>query len=271
MVVGYNFIRKLNFATGFSEAGMGIGAFGFTLLGQLAKDHYGYTGFFLISAGISLQVCISGVIFLPSKLEKRKSTEGTNSTENKKSNTLHYCKRSFSILCHKGFLLLVIAGAMRTLGQSIVYVHFSNYAIQMGTTEFQAATLLSIAGLVSVAGRVLIGLAGTTDNIEELVMFAWSIGVFGLVSVLYPLYVMSYVGQLVFAFFIGCYTDSDIVFWNSIICKLLGVENLAYAVGLEMFGSGIGAISGPPFAGESSFISTYTHFIHCTCHFFPTG
>ena len=255
VIIGYNFKAKLNAASGFSEAGQGLGGFGFTFLGQWAKDSYGYTGFFLICAAISFHQCVCGIIFIPSKIEMNNVTTKQDVTDKDTVNLLHHIKGHFSILCQKEFLLIVFSGLINTAGQSIVAVHFSNYAIEMGSSESQASSLISIAALASCVGRALSGLAGTSDDVNDLVMFAGSIGVTGLVTVFYPLYVKYYIGKLMFAILIGMYTDCDAVFLNSIFEKLLSVGDLSNAFGIEMFGWGIGSLSGPPLAGKK-----ITHF-----------
>ena len=251
VIISYNFKTKLNVASGISEAGQGLGGFCFTFLGQWAKDSYGYTSFFLICAAISFHQCVCGMIFMPSKIEMNNVTTKRDATEKDTMNFYNHIKSHFSILCQKEFLLIVLSGLINTAGQSIVAVHFSNYAIEMGSSESQASNLISIAALASSVGRGLSGLAGTSDDVNDLVMFAGSIGVTGLVTVFYPLYVKHYFGKLMFALLIGMYTDCDCVFLNSIFENLFSVSELSTAFGIEMFGWGIGSLSGPPLAGKT--------------------
>ncbi|XP_060603169.1 monocarboxylate transporter 9-like [Ruditapes philippinarum] len=58
VVIGFNFKTKRDTAVGFALSGLGAGLFAVAPLMQLAAEHYGTTGFFIIQAAISLNIVV---------------------------------------------------------------------------------------------------------------------------------------------------------------------------------------------------------------------
>ncbi|XP_052771980.1 monocarboxylate transporter 9-like isoform X2 [Mya arenaria] len=58
VVVGFNFKRRCNLALGIAVSGVGAGACAFVPLMQMAKEFYGFSGFFICCAGMQALVML---------------------------------------------------------------------------------------------------------------------------------------------------------------------------------------------------------------------
>ncbi|KAK3105411.1 hypothetical protein FSP39_024648 [Pinctada imbricata] len=255
VVVGFNFERHRNLASGLATSGTGVGAFVLAPLMQHAKDTFGYSGLCLMCAGLSLQFFVLGALLRPSKLEIQRKVLLKQQVEEKieKNNNIKKLSNVFiqagKVLSNVGFTCLFVSLSLCSLGTYLMYVHFSSLAIHLGTSEIDASYLLSIAGSCNAVSRILVGMCSNSDNINELLLYSGCFSVLGVASALLPLYSYSYAGQVSFVVMLGTYAGCCYAVLNSITIKLVGIEHLASAYGLEMFGAGIGSFIGPPVAG----------------------
>ncbi|KAK3104753.1 hypothetical protein FSP39_009430 [Pinctada imbricata] len=253
VVVGFNFERRRNLATGVSVSGVGIGIFILSPLMQLAKDTYGYNGLLLMCGAVSFHHLVFGALCRPSELEKLSKTKDNIF---KHGNERRKCSKLLSILreivflfSNISFILIVVSMTFFTLGVHLMYVHFSKLLITKGTSETDAAYLLSMSGICTGISRLLIGFSANAENINELMLFSGCFSLLGISGLLLPLYVDSYVGQACFAVMLGMYSGCCYSLLNTINVKLVGIEHLALAFGIDMFGAGFGSLIGPPISG----------------------
>lgn len=131
----------------------------------------------------------------------------------------------------------------------MVYLHLPYYVITLNTTPIQAAWIISAAGIGGFSSRFLSGLASNNDDIDDLLIYSGSFCVLGICTILFPLYAVSYIGQLFYGFALGVYSGSCYAVMNSINVSNFGINNMATAYGVEMFFCGSGMLLGPPLAG----------------------
>ncbi|KAK3105257.1 hypothetical protein FSP39_020970 [Pinctada imbricata] len=257
IVVGFNFERRRNLATGFAVSGAGIGTFAMSPLMQLAKNTYGYNGLCLMCGALSFHHLVFGALCRPSELEKmskaKDSTYKQDEEKRKGRRLLSILKEIMFLFSDISFMFVVVSMTFFSLGVYLMYVHFSKLVITKGTSETDAAYLLSLAGICSGISRLLIGFSSNAENINELMLFSGCFSLLGIAGLLLPLYVGSYVGQAFFAVMLGMYSGCCYPLLNTINVKLVGIEHLALAYGIEMFGAGIGSLIGPPISGLLEF------------------
>ncbi|XP_060083566.1 monocarboxylate transporter 9-like [Ylistrum balloti] len=253
VVLGFNFQYKRNIASGIAVSGCGVGTFVLAPAVEAARETYGNRGVFLIISGIALHQALFGCLFFPSKLEsERKQIRNQKSIDKKSENRfvlLSTICHSFAILRKLSLLCFCMSMFFACVGIYLVYVHFPRYAIEMGSTPLNASILMAISGLCNCAGRVLAGMAANSDSIDENLMYFGCFGLLGLSTLLFPLYGLTYGGQLAFAVFLGLYSGCCYSIINTLIIQLVGIEELATGFGICMFLCGIGSIVGPPLAG----------------------
>ena len=103
---------------------------------------------------------------------------------------------------------------------------------------------------MGVIGRSLAGLAANHEQIHDLLLYSGSMGVVALGTILFPLFSGTYAGQSAYAIILGLYFGCCYAVTGSVYIKLVGVECMATAIGLQFFCGGIGSIVGPVLAGS---------------------
>ncbi|KAK3104760.1 hypothetical protein FSP39_009485 [Pinctada imbricata] len=200
IVVGFNFERRRNLATGFAVSGVGIGMFVLSPLMQLAKNTYGYNGLLLMCGAVSFHHLVFGALCRPSELEKLSKTKVNtfkhNNEQRKCSKLLSILREIFFLFTNIPFILIVVSMTFFTLGVHLMYVHFSKLLITKGTSETDAAYLLSMSGICTGISRLLIGFSSNAENINELMLFSGCFSLLGIAGLLLPVYVGSFVGRL---------------------------------------------------------------------------
>ena len=210
IILGFNFYNRLNLASGIAVSGCGVGTLFFAPLMEVAREIYGNSGLFLILAGLSFHHVLFGCMFFPSKIEnnrkmahrkrifKKDMVRGQNILFTR---VIHFV-RYFKALKQLAFTSLCGAMLMSATGIFLVYVHFPRYIIEKGATPFHVSMLLSVNGLCNSIARILAGLAANADNVDDLLIFFGSFGILGLTTILFPLYVSTSIGPVLFSIFL---------------------------------------------------------------------
>ena len=237
----------------FAFIGIGVGTFVMAPLFEMARDLYGNTGFFIALAGLTANMIVFGALCFPSKLEKYTKEKRKQEVELEKKEGRSYILSMlcfyFQIAKKKPVICLSIARFGYCVGIHLVYVHLPKFAMEMGSTSTEASFLLSISGILGVVGRILTGIAANHEEIDDILLYAGTMGIVSFVTFLFPLFSNSFAGQVVYAVFLGLYFGCCNVVIGSINIKFAGVECMATAIGIELFCGGIGSMLGPILAG----------------------
>lgn len=247
IVLGYNLDKNKNLASGIVISGAGVGVFVIPMLWQWLLDAYGLSGTFLLIGGLSLQLSLSGVLYRPSNLErtykvpiqchrKGKSTSSRTCAQNPIFHSLPLC-----FLC--GSVLFVNAG------MSAVYVHLPTYATTKGFSDGQSYFLISLVGVGSLMGRLLVGVAGNSIDIDELNLSGGCLAIAGMATLVLPAFADSYNAFMVYSVIWGFYHGGMSPLLLAMSVEMVGVKALASAFAAEMVFCGIGFIVGPIIAG----------------------
>ena len=250
VILGYAFDKYRGPVIGLNVAAAGIGIFISGPFFQFCIDRYGVQGSFLIMAGISMQCIAFAALMRPSGVEmKRKEPSTLIANLQNKSDTTTKCKVC-SIFRNKMFVVFLVAIAAWCFPLMMVLVHLPNYAITEGSSANDAAFLVTMIGLGSAINRLLTGLTQGPKGLDPVLLYMGFLGILGLMTVTFSLYSSSYVGQLVFSFFIGIYSGGTIALTVPISIHIVGLNNMSTAVGLIKMSAGLGGMFGPIVAGK---------------------
>ncbi|XP_069141063.1 monocarboxylate transporter 12-like [Argopecten irradians] len=251
VIIGFNFNKRRNMASGISASGVGVGVFILAPLIESAREEYGSSGFFFILAGVALHCAIFGCLFFPSELEVNSSKQinNRNNVLSRKSNILNNVFQSFKIIRHKPLFCFCVSMFFASFGISLVSVHFPNYAKENGASASTVSVLLSLNGISSCVSRTLAGIATHNNEINEMILYFGTFGLLGISTMLFPLFAYTYEGQVVYAVILGLYSGCFNSVINTIIIKLVGIGDLATGYGMTLFFYGIGSLIGAPIAG----------------------
>ncbi|XP_067670014.1 monocarboxylate transporter 14-like [Haliotis asinina] len=268
VITGHYFDKYLPLASGLQMSGGGSGMLIGAPLVRALIDTFGQNGAFLIMGGIGANACVCGMLFRPSPHElqietKPKETPGDvtrnivdQEVEVRSEVRISYVKRfrstvkdTWSLLSNLSFMLYVLSYTLWGFGESIIYVHLTNFAESKGTSPQNSAMLFTAMGITSIIARVLAGFAGTDPAIGVFMLHTGMVGVAGVLIILCPLLASSYTLQLLFCSIYGIYSGGPMALLNPIIVDLIGVKQLATGYGVVNLIGGVGLLLGPPFAG----------------------
>ena len=156
-----------------------------------------------------------------------------------------------SILRSIVFVYFSLSSMLLYMWYDVPYVYTPDKAKDMGISDDKASYLVSIIGIVSTVGQIVIGYLGDRPRVNTLHLYNLLTSTAGVATTLVPLmpnFVMLSLYSGVFGFFIsGNYALTTII-----LVELLGMEKLTNAYGLIMLGEGISNLIGPPIAGNCS-------------------
>lgn len=150
------------------------------------------------------------------------------------------------IIVTPAFLQLYAGGLLVSVALWTAFVHLPPFAVSRGTTALAAATLITVIGLGSIAGRTAIGWLAERVGSIRAYQFAFMVmaASFGIWS-----FGDGY-GQLTaFALLLGAGYGGWVALSPAVLAHLFGTANLGGTTGILYTCAGIGALLGPPVAG----------------------
>ncbi|XP_067670017.1 monocarboxylate transporter 12-like [Haliotis asinina] len=266
VIICHYFDKYLPLASGLQMSGGGAGMLMGAPLTRSLLDTFGLSGTFLILGGVGANACVCSMLFRPLSHEQgigRKPKETTGDVarnlvdqEVQPEVRTTYVQRfrstfrdTWSLLSNLSFILYVLSYTLWGFGESIIYVHLTNFAESKGTSSQNSAMLFTAIGITSIIARVLAGFAGTDPAIGVFMLHTGMLGVAGVLIMLCPLLSTSLTQQFVFSSLYGIFSGGPMALVKPIIVDLVGVKQLATGYGVVNFLGGVGLLLGPPFAG----------------------
>lgn len=175
-----------------------------------------------------------------------------------------------SLLCERPYLTYVLAVTLFNFGYFVPYFHLVAHSRHVGFSEYQAAFIMSAAGVTDIFGRIVSGWFSDLAHFRIIhLLTLWTIlaGVFIMllpVSSLAGSYAALMVMSLLYGFCSGALTS--MVF--TVVPMIMGVERMIDGLGLlQLIESGAGLL-GTPLSGRSSpnrnlFNKTVNSNCHC--------
>lgn len=230
-VVGQWFTTNRGLAVGIAVAGSGLGQFALSLVTGVLVSKYNWRATLRILALIDiigLTACAIAIKrFLP--LTKRNNAESS----------LVYFKDT-------NFKYLYTSAVVSTLGLFMPYTHLPKYAQLHGVSTGGAIIILSIMGISSACGRVLIGYAA--DVFGKLAMLMLCMVVGG-ISTLCWIGCTIFPTMMVYGVVYGFFAGGVISLFPTVCAELYGIKKIGSVVGLLYTGTAFGNLLAAPIAG----------------------
>jgi OFA family oxalate/formate antiporter-like MFS transporter len=132
-------------------------------------------------------------------------------------------------------------------GTQMVLVHIVNYATDVGIDPLQAATFVSVIGLVSIAGRLSTGVVAEKIGLyRSLILMCVSM----MIAFIILIFSRSPWTFYVFAVFIGIPYGGEATQIPLVINRFFGTRVMATLMGVNLFITGLGGAFGPWLAGK---------------------
>ncbi|XP_046550445.1 monocarboxylate transporter 12-like [Haliotis rubra] len=269
VIICHYFDKYLPLASGLQMSGGGAGLLMGAPIARALLDTFGLSGTFLVLGGIGANACVCGMLFRPSPHEQHTGTKSKETSGDVTRNLvdqevdvqsevrISYVQRlrstvrdTWSLVFNLSFMLYVLSYTFWGFGESIIYVHLTNFAESKGTSQQNSAMLFTAIGVTSIIARVLAGFAGTDPAIGVFMLHTGMVGVAGVLLMLCPLLSSSLTRQFVFSSLYGIFSGGPMALVKPIIVDLVGVKQLATGYGVVNFIGGLGLLLGPPFAGR---------------------
>ncbi|XP_045190962.2 monocarboxylate transporter 12-like isoform X2 [Mercenaria mercenaria] len=251
VVIGLNFRKRRHLAVGIAVSGVGAGLFVLAPVMQLSRDYYGPSGFFIIVAAMMANIIVFGSMCFPSGLEiaTQKQRRHEVYKSKRENNFIQALKCYLRVLTKVTVILLCLCMFCYCLGIQLIYQHLPNFIVVKGFTAIQAAFLVSLSGLLSVFGRVLTGIVTNLNRINCIVLYAGSMAVVSIASILYPFISKHFVGHVIYMVVLGLFFGCPYVTIMAVSLKFVGINYISSAIGLQYCAGGVGSIVGPVLAG----------------------
>ena len=154
------------------------------------------------------------------------------------------------------FVYFCISSMMLYMWYDVPYVYTPDKAIGMNISEEHASFLISIIGIVSTFGQIIIGYIGDRPSVDSLHLYNALTTIAGVSVIIVP-HLNTYEGLATASGMFGFFISANYALTTIILVDLLGMEKLTNAYGLVMLAEGTANLVGPPIAGET----TFTHFV----------
>ena len=145
------------------------------------------------------------------------------------------------------FRSMYIAGFLMSLGLFVPFLYLKPYAESFGVEPTDAALLLSILGLGSIGGRVILGAFGGRLGIMRLYQMC-----FVTLVAAFPVWFLAegrYSLLALFAFVLGVAYGGYVALSPAAAAELFGLVGLGATLGAMYTAGGVGGLLGPPIAG----------------------
>ena len=227
--VGGWFERRRALAIGIAVSGIGAGTLVVPPLAALLIERVGWRQAYLAMAAVSLIVLVVCGLAAAAPPVQAPVAGGLG-----------------RVVRTRSFALIYATGLLSGFALFLAFVHIVPYALRMGAPALGAAALVSVIGLGSVAGRLVLG--GAADRLGPMVTFRISMAIL-LVSYVLWLVAPGYPLLAAFALVLGVGYGGWVALSPSVMAALFGPAGLGGSVGALYTSAGIGALLGPPFAG----------------------
>ncbi len=238
------FERKRGMALGIVAAGSGFGTLVLVPLAQHLIDVFNWSKAYATIGTVAGFITIATAFLLkPAPRQAAPSLEQVRKTPTSHISTPVLRKMILS----KEMLLVVATFALINFCIQMIMVHLVNFATDIGIPSLEAAGYLGIIGVVSIAGRLLMGsMADRIGTYHSLIICA--VVLLAALTVLF--FNTSPGGFLAFAVLFGFSYGGEIPQLPMLIAEIFGVRAMASLMGIAIFVSMFGAALGPWVGGK---------------------
>ncbi len=244
------FEKRRGMAIGIVSSGVGLGTLIIAPVSQLLISNYNWQTAYVIIGFVSTLVLVATAFFIKFRPGSVKLGEQKNSISIKplvqESNDITNITLKNAFLKPK---LLMIAWIFFTFVfcLQMIIVHLVNHTTDIGISPLVAATFIGIIGLISIPGRILMGIL--SDRIGTFSSLIICCGLLAL-SLVWLLFSDTLGEFYIFAVVFGFAYGGEVPLIPLSISRLYGIRSMAVLVGLIMFISNIGGALGPWVGGK---------------------
>jgi OFA family oxalate/formate antiporter-like MFS transporter len=232
------FVQNRAFASGIAVAGIGAGNLVVPPLAAWMVGLAGWRNAYLALAAATLLLAVPAALALGGRAATRANAGGAPLP----GMTLGEALKSAP------FWFLYVLGLFICVGVFVPMVHLVPYAQDVGLTEAQGVTLVSLLGLGSLLGRFAVGgIADRLGHLRSLVAISASMG---------AMFLLWWVARgfwplALFAAVFGALYGGYVALSPTVCMAIFGPRSLSGIIGCLYTAAGLGTLVGPTFAGAT--------------------
>ncbi|XP_058465546.1 monocarboxylate transporter 14 isoform X2 [Malaya genurostris] len=155
----------------------------------------------------------------------------------------------FSLFLEFKFGMLSLSTLLLFTWYIIPYFYIPDFMLLHGYSEQEGANMISIIGVASMVGMVVLGWLGDQLWVDVTKYYGVCLGFCGLSVACVPICVTNYYIMAILSIVFGFTFASTYSFTPIIVVRLVSLDDFTIAYGLCLLIQGIGSLIGPPLAG----------------------
>ena len=235
------FVRRRGFATGLAVAGIGAGTLIAPPISRFLVESLGWRGAFQVLAGLALFAGLGAAWMLyPNPAARGAYPDGDGPPVGARPPIAGMSLRAAAVTCP--FWLIFVASAISSLGMFVPFVHLVNFSVDQGHNESWSILLISLIGIGSITGRLILG--GVADRLgRHRAVVAMFVGI-ALVHSWWYLST-SFWALAIYAVLFGVFYGGYVALAPSLLADYFGARNVGSILGVQYAGVGLGNLVGP--------------------------
>jgi MFS family permease len=245
------FTRNRGLALGLVSSGVGIGTLLMVPGAEKLIQALEWPRAFIVFGVICGLVVIIGAFFLKSPPADKPaasvppSPEVGQNSQNAASSIPDLTLKE--AIVNPRMILVIVIFCLIFFCTQMVMVHLVNYATDLGIDSLVAASLVSIIGVVSIAGRLVMGSGSDRLGMHNIMILVCALIFISLVCLIFTSQLWAF---YFFAVFFGFAYGGEVPQIPLLVGSIGGTRTLATLIGLTLFLGNVGGALGPWVAGK---------------------
>lgn len=242
------FVKKRGLMIGIAASGVGFGTLVMAPTANFLISNYGWRTSYTIIGVVVLTIIVTAAQFIkrdPTRLGLKPYGESQTELGNINSMTMGFSfKRAIQT---KQFWMLCPVFLCQGFVLSTILVHIAPHATDLAISPANAASILSVIGGASIAGRIVLGNLGERSGNKKAILVSFIVMFSSLLWLLITKELwMFYLFTIAFGFAYGGIASLI----SLISAELFGLGSLGIIIGAFIFSSTIGEAIGPALTGK---------------------
>lgn len=192
------------------------------------------------------QDCVNLEIRKPSSAPNTQLTKDIKIVQHSQKNRTIF---NYRVLTDPIFTLFCVAMTFATANRVLHFI--PSIAVSKGITDIEAASLLSINGVVETVFHIVSGFLLDFKHLKRHRLLVFTLMLFGIAVFVFSFaHIQNFSTFAITMCFHGVLSGSLASQKSVVLVDILGVENLSEGNGILTFFRGVGVIFGPPLAGK---------------------
>ena len=241
------FYKRRGSATGIATTGVGIGTLAFPVLSAAVADAWDWRVLYLGFAGICLSLGLVAVSFLVADPREHGLMPDGDATTEPTADKAIAGMAFVEVLRDRQFYLIYLSSFGAAVLSLMAFVHLPQQMAEAGRGQMQAATIVSVIGLFSLAARL--GGGAWADRIGRVAMIRVALLIMLLTSVLWAANPWGADTYFVIAALFGVTYGLSIALLPTVIADSFGNREISKVIGVVYTSFALAALVGPTVAG----------------------